>query len=116
MKNLEQIRAAAAAHVVNTQTNPAISRKHVAGLPALILSNGLLAAAAYCCEPGKGNRNELTLVFDAIARHLHDQQLTEAKTGQDLINKLAEKDSFTLQRATLESLAFLAYLKRFAKS
>jgi CRISPR/Cas system CMR-associated protein Cmr5 small subunit len=113
MKILDQIRAAAALRTL--ERNPEIQRSDVSGIPALILTNGLLAAAAYCCEPGKDSRAAMKACFNGIAEHLNGQKLTGASTGESLIADLASKDNLALQRATTETLAVLAYLKRFAQ-
>ena len=108
MQNLDQIRAAAAAKL------PPLNRSDVASIPALILTNGLLSAAAFCCEKGNVNRKGMKKAFDGITLHLKERGITTVETGNDLIDDLSSKDGFTLQRATTESLAFLSYLKRFA--
>jgi CRISPR-associated protein Cmr5 len=114
MQNLDQIRAAAADKLLPQGKAHPFDRSDVVGIPALILTNGLLAAAAFCCEEGKDKRQGMKRAFDGIAEHLKSRALTAATTGQGLISDLATKDSLTLQRATTEALAFLAYLKRFA--
>ncbi len=114
MQNLDQIRAAAADKLLPQGHKHNFDRTDVVGIPALILSNGLLAAAAFCCEEGKDKRQGMKNAFDGIAKHLKDRGLTTATSGQALISDLATKDSLTLQRATTEALALLAYLKRFA--
>lgn len=114
MQNLDQIRAAAADKLLPQGQKHNFDRSDVVGIPALILGNGLLAAAAFCCEQGKEKRAGMKHAFDGIAVHLKARELTNASTGQALISDLATKDSLTLQRATTEALAFLAYLKRFA--
>ena len=114
MQNLDQIRAAAADKLLPQGKPHPFDRSDVVGLPALILTNGLLAAAAFCCEEGKDKRQGMRLAFNGIASHLKERSLTTATTGQTLIIDLATKDSLSLQRATTEALAFLAYLKRFA--
>ena len=114
MHNLDQIRAAAADKLLPQGKAHPFDRSDVVGIPALILSNGLLAAAAFCCEEGKDKRKGMKNAFDGIAMHLKERGLTTAATGQSLIGDLAAKNSLDLQRATTEALAFLAYLKRFA--
>jgi len=114
MQNLDQIRAAAADKLLPLGAKHDFDRSDVVGIPALILSNGLLAAAAFCCEQGKEKRAGMKLAFNGIATHLKERGLTTASTGQGLISDLVTKDSLDLQRATTEALAFLAYLKRFA--
>ncbi len=114
MQNLDQIRAAAANKLLPLGERHQFYRNDVVGIPALILSNGLLAAAAYCCENGKDNRGGMKNAFDGIAKHLRERGLTSSSTGQELVLDLAARNSLDLQRATTETLAFLAYLKRFA--
>lgn len=114
MENLDQIRAAAAGKLLPLGQTHAFDRSDVVGIPALILTNGLLAAAAFCCEEGKEKRSGMKTAFNGIAAYLRSRDLTIATTGSLLITDLANRDSLTLQRATTETLAFLAYLKRFA--
>ncbi|MEI6337977.1 MAG: type III-B CRISPR module-associated protein Cmr5 [Verrucomicrobiota bacterium] len=113
MQNLDQIRAAAAAKLLPQGKTHSFDRSDVVGIPALILTNGLLASAAFCCEQGD-KREGMKKAFNGIATHLNSRGLTIATTVQALITDLASKDSLALQRATTEALAFLAYLKRFA--
>jgi CRISPR/Cas system CMR-associated protein Cmr5 small subunit len=115
MQNLDQIRAAAADKLLPQGQKHDFDRSDVVGIPALILTSGLLAAAAFCCEEGKEKRAGMMRAFHGIAAYLKSRNLTTATTGQALITDLATKDSLTLQRATAEALAFLAYLKRFAQ-
>lgn len=120
MQNLDQLRAAKADSMCQPQqgqNQPDFNRSDVASIPALILTNGLLAAAAFCCEEGKKPREGMKLAFNGIASHLQARGIAgqNVRTGQALITDLAGKDSHVLQRATAEALALLAYLKRFAK-
>ncbi len=114
MKNLDQIRAAAADKLLPHGQKHNFDRSDVVGIPALILTNGLLSAAAFCCEEGKDKRQGMKRAFDEIAEHLKNRGLTTASSGPALISDLANRNSLDLQRATTEALAFLAYLKRFA--
>lgn len=114
MQNLEQIRAAAA-----LKPAEGLDRSAVNKLPALIIANGLLAAAAFCQAEGGGeNRKGMKRAMDAIAAHLAGQGRLGAsvKTTEALIEDLAHRDSYDLQQATTEALAYLAYLKRFARN
>jgi len=117
MKNLEQIRAAAA-----LKTAPSTTKATVSKLPAMILSNGLLATCAFAGEKKKDGktpkRPDMKAALDAAAAHLAKAEinisvLENAKTSEDLITKLTASDSLYLQRASTETLAFLSYLKRF---
>ena len=111
MQNLDQIRAAAALKQLPIDKPHDFDRSDVVGIPALILTNGLLSAAAYCCEQDKDARKGMKKAFEGIAGHLKERGIIATTS---LIDDLSQKDSLTLQRATAEALAFLAYLKRFA--
>jgi CRISPR type III-B/RAMP module-associated protein Cmr5 len=112
MKNLEQIRAANAIKPAKD-----LSRSAVNKLPGMIIANGLLATAAFCNAEGGGeNRGDMKKALAATAKHLagrgHLQNGTDTVEG--MIQHLSQVDSQELQRATVEALAFIAYLKRFA--
>ena len=108
MQNLEQIRAA---HALKKATN--LDKKVVNKLPAMLVNNGLLAAAAFAKD---GNRDGLREAMDAVGDHLKSRGLVGANAGNcdGIINDLSARPSTDLQRATAEALAYLAYLKRFA--
>jgi CRISPR type III-B/RAMP module-associated protein Cmr5 len=113
MKNLEQIRAAAALEPARSLDKSAVNK-----LPAMIMSNGLLATVAFCQAESSGdNRSDMANALTATARHLAGQKLL-AQEPADLIafvKDLSGRDSHHLQRATAEALAFIGYLRRFAK-
>jgi CRISPR-associated protein Cmr5 len=112
MQNLDQIRAAAALEPAKTLDRSAISK-----LPGLILTNGLLSAAAFCdAEGGGDNRGHLKKAMIAITKHLAARGIAGSGTVEikPLIEDLSRRDALNLQRATTEALALLAYLKRFA--
>lgn len=113
MKNLEQIRAAGALEPAKS-----LDKKAVNKLPAMIMSNGLLATIAFChAESSGNNRSQMGNALMATARHLAGQDLALAGNA-DLMafaKDLSERDSLHLQRATAEALAFIGYLRRFAK-
>jgi len=121
MQNLDQIRAAAALAAVNRADNH-ITKQTVSKLPAMIMANGLLAAAAFADErtkDGAAKRTEMQDAMNQTAKHLNHphlaiSSLSGCETARDLISKLTSANSGDLTRATSESLAFLAYLKRFA--
>ncbi len=117
MKNLEQIRAAAALETAKNTSKSAVSK-----LPALILSNGLLAAAAFASEKKKDGqtprRREMKAVVDGAARHLANPEmgfpvLKSCADAETLIRILCVNNSADLQRATSETVAFIGYVKRF---
>ena len=112
MKNLEQIRAAAALPVALDLKRSAISK-----LPGLILNNGLLATAAFCDAQGGGaNRSDQVTAMRAVAIHLAARGIVGNKVNdiKPMIADLSARNSIDLQRATSEALAFLSFLKRFA--
>ena len=121
MQNLEQIRAKNALARV-TGAGPTSVRKQrgegdsISGYPSLIINNGLLATLSFSLEK---ERQHLRIA-DAIAFHLFDRKIVRSPGGTQnaasLRNELAEADSLVLRRATDEALAFLSYLKRFAKA
>ncbi|MFZ2655908.1 MAG: type III-B CRISPR module-associated protein Cmr5 [Victivallales bacterium] len=83
-------------------------------IPALIRENGLLGAAAFALEKKGGHED----VFNAIIRHLADPDIHKIEKAiplQAFILKTAEMDSSGLRAITSESMAFLNYLRRFAK-
>jgi CRISPR/Cas system CMR-associated protein Cmr5 small subunit len=115
MQNLEQIRAAAALAVAYKTTKADVSK-----LPALILSNGLLAAAAFANEDEGKKRPKMAAVVTGLAEHLSNptfgfESLRGCKKADSMIDSLTKADSIELQRATAEALAFVGYVKRFAR-
>jgi CRISPR-associated protein Cmr5 len=111
-KNLEQIRAINALDPAATIDKSAVNK-----LPAMILTNGLLATAAFCESESDGkNRSQMAMALDATADHLAQRKIVApgtASTGA-LIRYLVQCDSGQLQRATDEALAYIGYLRRFA--
>jgi len=131
MKNLEQIRALHAHRFWNPKEDDSVGRKRleevkgeqggdvVRGLSSLIISNGLLATLAFAKEKGKGYKT----FMEEIGRYLGSQGDDGRKlftrrinTLDEFIGMLTSNDSLLLQQAADESLAYLAYLKRFRKS
>lgn len=111
MQNLDQIRAAHAFNNVGNLHKSAISK-----LPALILNNGLLAAAAFTLDGGGENRADMKRAFEIATKFLAQRGLVKASLNnpRDLVHHLSNGTALDLQRITMETLAYLAYLKRFA--
>src|SRR5690606_12383069 len=85
---------------------------NLSGYPSLIINNGLLATLAFSLY--KGDQHER--IADAIADHLHKVGIlatTEAPSARKLLDHLCNGSDSKLQRATRETLQYLAYLKRF---
>jgi hypothetical protein len=119
MKNLEQIRAANAWAYAKAGVNTKGSQggEVVKKLPALIMSNGLLAAAAFAYAKGPGEG--WYVCFDYLTRHLQHELVAVAPASssglEGLLKFLTSKDatSETLKLATDEALAWLTYARRF---
>lgn len=122
-QNLEQIRATNALRTANLEEGRVRPTKgYVSKLPAMILTNGLLAAVAFAGErKGTSDRKrpEMNLAVNGLAHHLADPKLNMpglngCRDAESLLRQLGNLQSLDLQRATDEALAFLGYLKRFA--
>lgn len=116
--NLDQIRARNAHEAVKggLQGRGVEDGDAISGMPALIVNNGLLSTLAYAIsKKGKGGYQE---ICDAIARHLAAPDIELLKgsgTMQGLRDFLVAQNSETLRLCTAETLAYLNYLRRFAK-
>lgn len=115
LRNLEQLRAKHAYAWRDEigkgkEGGRAVAKK----VPAMIISNGFLGALAFAIEDNSG---PLT-VFNAIIDYLHKAKVdcgiaaTEPKTFMDA---LCAADADTLRAITSEAMAYLNYLRRFAK-
>ena len=119
MQNLDQIRAAAALKLAERTTKGDVNK-----LPAMILTNGLLATTAFATERNKDGgykRKEMAEVLKGTAEHLanpiHGLAVLAGIKDDPLAmtTALAEHAiSGDLQRATTEALAFIGYVKRYA--
>lgn len=115
MKNLDQIRAKNALEATqDTRFSGANNGEVAKKVPTMIMENGLIAAAAFAIETGKGYEG----VFNAIIAHLHTVACLPG-TGKMKLNGFVEdlcnSDSSTLRKVTAETMAYLSYLRRFAK-
>ncbi|MGP8201649.1 MAG: type III-B CRISPR module-associated protein Cmr5 [Limisphaerales bacterium] len=116
MQNLEQIRAAAALPVAEQTTKSDVTK-----LPALILANGLLAATAFANENKGTKRPKMATVMNGVAKHLANSihgliVMKDCANAGAMIDRLSTRaTSGELQRATTEALAFIGFVKRFAK-
>jgi len=95
-------------------------KSYVKKMPMLIKTNGLGAAIAFAfAKDGKGGNPDKTkpwgLLYTQIEEWLKsdDKKLITFDTTQ-LAKKLTETDSATYRAVTVEVLAFLNWLKRFA--
>ena len=121
MKTLAQIRASNALFGANTEGMGLGQQggNALSGYPMLIKSAGLLPALAFAVEKkanGELKQRGCFLIANAIARHLScpGVDITRAQDPDGLVDELAnDNDSSQLRRATIESISFLNYLKRF---
>lgn len=138
MKSLAQIRAA---NALTASHYPDIGSGQnkgnaLSGFPQIIQHNGLLAACASALELNANDRlkntGEFAIIF-ALTLHLSsngvsiytpENPLSAAPTTSDgwlshrssllaFVEFLSQDEAASLRRATAESLAYLAYLKRF---
>ena len=115
MPNLEQIRAKnayAARESIGTgkEGGRAVAKK----VPAMIIANGFIGALAFAIEDNGG----YLTVFKAVVKHLHDAHLNcgiEATAPARFLDELCRRDADTLRAVTNEAIAYLNYLRRFAK-
>lgn len=114
LKNIEQIRAKnALGKTASEVKKQGEEGDALSGFPSLIINNGLLATLAFSAHKGESRER----IAAAIAEHLVDRNIVPKGTegSRSLIKALSECDSSVLRRATTETLAYLAYLKRFQR-
>ncbi|HBM15080.1 MAG TPA: hypothetical protein DD381_01820 [Lentisphaeria bacterium] len=113
MKNLEQIRAKNALEAAPNIKGGEKDGEVVKKIPPMIRDSGILAAAAFAKEKGKGYQS----VIDAIVCHLKCDGIgIMPRNETDFIKWLAEKvDSAKLRAVTEETMAYLNYLRRFVR-
>lgn len=113
MKTLAQIRAQNALKCIGQEFKGQVGGDVVNKIPSMIQNNGLMAALAFCFAKGGGHEK----VTNLIAEHLSDESIGIVRAGntEELIEELANGDATLLRRATAEAIAFLNYVKRFAK-
>lgn len=83
-------------------------------VPSMIIENGLLGAMAFAIEKGEGYLK----TFESLLAHLKKIDYFSVKASKDVgewFSHLASSDAETLRLTTSECMAYLAYLRRFAK-
>lgn len=136
MRNLEQIRAKVALEAAEKIGTGSEGGKTVAKkVPAQIVQNGILPTLAFAIEKvkndglvrekdgyyrkdGKFDRCGYANVFVSVMEDLRQTDNDLGICDGDLscwLSDLCEKSSAELRRVTEESLAYLNYLRRFAK-
>jgi CRISPR type III-B/RAMP module-associated protein Cmr5 len=123
MQSFEQIRAKNALRDapsigLGNEGGRAVAKK----VPALIVQDGFLGALAFAIEKSKNGADEKNgygNVFKAIIKHLPDVKkdfgLCETYDLQKFLYSLCQQSSEVLRAVTDESIAYLNYLRRFAK-
>ncbi len=117
LPNLDQIRARNATVKTENVRKKEKEGDSLSGYPSLIINNGLLATLAFSKEKGKQHER----IANAIAYHLSHMEPLKSwiepkmESAEALKNSLSESDSMRLRKCTDEALAFLAFLKRFAR-
>ena len=123
-RTLEQERAQQAWACVREVTNkPQEFKKKYGSLarkvPMLVLTNGLGQTLAFLKAKGKNDpADEHTVLFRHLSSWVLSQVApsTTTSNGDLLLQWVLQNDSAAYRRATMEALAFLAWLKRFAEA
>jgi CRISPR-associated protein Cmr5 len=122
-KTLEQQRAEQAWECVDEVTSKSQDFKKKYGslarkVPTLILTNGLGQTLAFLKAKGKNDpADEHTVLFRHLSRWVLSQVAPSSPaTNGDLLQWVLQNDSASYRRATVEALAFLTWLKRFAEA
>jgi CRISPR-associated protein Cmr5 len=122
-KTLEQQRATRAWECVGEVTSKSQDFKKKYGslarkVPTLILTNGLGQTLAFLKAKGKNDpADEHTVLFRHLSRWVLSQVAPSSPaTNGDLLQWVLQNDSASYRRATVEALAFLTWLKRFAEA
>lgn len=123
MKTLDQIRAHSALGAKQTvehalgQSGPG---DRLGGFPLRVLQSGLISTLAFAQERRRNNEGWKHpvehAVAEAVTAHLRAKgvELTQAQNPGALLSELANAgDDRKLRQATVETICFLNYLKRF---
>lgn len=121
MQNLSQLRAK---HALNAATGKVFKGagdgEVVKKIPAMIRQNGILGALAFAKDKDKDNKGGHADVFRAIIDHLIqlgriEKKISDNKNLDAFIMYLCDADEATLRAVTDEAMAYLNFLRRFAK-
>lgn len=119
LRNLDQLRAQHAyAWRDKIGTGNEGGRTVAKKVPAMIIANGFLGALAFALDDNEGPLS----VFKAIIDYLHKAKEKanvdfgiSASEPEAFMNALCAADADTLRAVTSEAMAYLNYLRRFAK-
>lgn len=85
-------------------------RALVSGAPADVQTNGLGQTVAFWLSKPKSDAHKV------LYRHLSEWVMQEMNQEGDLMHWITQTDSRRYRQATVEALAFLGWLKRFAQA
>ena len=113
MNNLDQIRARNALKDATKTFGGEAGGEVVKKVPTMIRDNGLIGAMAFARDKG-GDFWEL---WECIAAHVSTPEVTDLRCGcaEELLKHAVNACASDLRRLTDEALAYLNYLRRFAK-
>lgn len=120
-KTLEQQRAQKAWEDVRSvlEQNEAFRKKYgslARKVPMLVLTSGLGQTLAFLRAKSKNNpADEHSVLFQHLSEWTMNQIAPNAR-DKDLLTWILENDSASYRRATIEALAYLVWLKRFAEA
>lgn len=90
-------------------------------LPMMIKTNGLGAALAFCKSKNNNDQDKPGFAYKKLYEHItewlknDDKQLITLSNNDDLVAKVISLDSAQYRAVTVEVLAFLNWLRRFAE-
>lgn len=120
VQSLEQRRAADALRKIKNlpPREKSYYVSYVSALPATIVMNGLGQALAMLLAKDKGKRNsEHYNLFEHLATWL-SSQISQLKSSDpdEVLQKLMDSDQHVYVKAQAESMAYLHWLKQFARA
>jgi len=117
MRTIEQERANYAWQCVNEVKDESFAgdyRTIAVKTPSLILTNGLGQTLAFLKAKGKGDPSD---EHEVLYQHMSNWLKQQLKLNDDLLRWIVSKATSQQYRlATMEALAFLQWLKRFAEA
>ena len=114
-QTLEQERARRALECIREVKNKRYADKYgslARKAPSLVQTNGLGQTLAFLLSKAKGEDNEHLALYD----HLSGWVTGRMRWGKPLMEEVVSRDSADYRRATVEAMAFLMWLRRFAEA
>lgn len=88
---------------------------YASGLPAMIHTNGLGQAMAFCKVKGK-DRTAYKKLYEIISEWLCKEGQIYHSCGGDILHGITHKDMHEYQLAQAEALVLMSWVKKFAKA